>query len=104
VKRVQLSVEDLGRYGKTVEIQQQNVCKTQTNGAYTAQQCENAMIGRPEPVNTASATAALSYTLLASPLKAVIGVQPMWTWNSETNQKNGFSVFLFVGARPSVPN
>jgi len=134
-----------GAYGKTVDIKQQNVCKTQTNGAYTAQQCENAMIGRPEPINTASATAALSFTPtassavtrlfrpgvellgyfehpseggghkaelslplylapIASPLKAVIGIQPMWTWNNEPNQKNDFSVFLFVGARPSVPN
>jgi hypothetical protein len=132
-------------YGKTVDIKQQNVCKTQTNGAYTAQSCENAMIGRPEPVNTASGTAALSYapagtssiarlfrpgiellgyfehpsgagghktelslplylTPIATPLKAVIGLQPMWTWNSETGQKNDFSVLLFVGARPSVPN
>jgi hypothetical protein len=133
-------------YGRTVNITQQNICHNQTNGSFTAQQCKNAMIGEPDPVDTASATAAASFTPgthsalsalvrpgvevvahyehpsgsnggnksqlyvpiyiapISSPLKFVIGLQPTWTWNSEPMQKNDFSVYLFVGARPSVPD
>jgi hypothetical protein len=131
-------------YGKTVNIVEQNVCNTTTSGTFTAQQCKNAMIGKPNPANTASATGAISFTPasnaaatrlfrpglelvayfehpdsgghktqlslplymapISAPLKFVIGLQPMWTWTTEPKQTNDFSVFLFVGARPSVPN
>jgi hypothetical protein len=132
-------------YGKTVSIVEQNVCNTTTSGTFTAQQCKNAMIGEPDPMNTASVTGAISFTPAANsktaalirpgfeavayferpsgtdghktqislplymapisaPLKFVIGLEPIWTWNTEPKQKNDFSVVLFVGARPNVPN
>jgi hypothetical protein len=45
----------------------------------------------------------LFVTPSGSPLKVVIGIQPTWIWNTEPKQTNDFIVYLFVGARPSVP-
>lgn len=40
-----------GGYGQTVQIKTQNVCNNTTSGAYTAQQCDMAMLGQPNPNN-----------------------------------------------------
>jgi len=40
-----------GGFGQTVQVKTQNVCNTTTSGTYTAQQCDMAMIGQPNPKN-----------------------------------------------------
>ena len=41
-----------GGFGQTVQVKTQNVCNTTTSGTYTAQQCDMAMIGQPNPKNS----------------------------------------------------
>jgi hypothetical protein len=41
-----------GGYGQTVQITQQNVCNNTTSGTVTAQQCNMAMLGKPNPTNS----------------------------------------------------
>jgi hypothetical protein len=51
-------------YGQTVQIKTQNVCNNTTSGTYTAQSCDIAMLGKPDPMNSKLASA----TLQISPL------------------------------------
>lgn len=59
-KRYALGLE--GGYGQTVKIIPQNVCNNTTNGTYTAQQCDMAMLGEPKPVSAWLISAALQVT------------------------------------------
>ncbi len=47
-------------YGETVKVKTQNVCDNTTNGAYTAQSCDVAMVGAPVPQRTRSISGALA--------------------------------------------
>jgi hypothetical protein len=48
-----------GGYGQTVQIVQQNVCNNTSSGTVTAQQCNMAMVGKPNPKNSWIASSAL---------------------------------------------
>jgi hypothetical protein len=53
-----------GGYGQTVQIKTQNVCNNTTSGTYTAQQCDMAMLGKPNPTNAWMASTTLQLTPL----------------------------------------
>jgi hypothetical protein len=40
-----------GGFGQTVQVKTQNVCNNTTSGTYTAQLCDMAMLGQPDPKN-----------------------------------------------------
>jgi hypothetical protein len=56
--RIAFGVE--GGFGKTVNIKTQNICNTLTSGTFTAQQCDTAMVGRPNPSNSWTSSSALA--------------------------------------------
>jgi hypothetical protein len=41
-----------GGYGQTVQVKTQNVCNNTISGTFTAQQCDTAMVGKPNPKNS----------------------------------------------------
>jgi hypothetical protein len=49
-----------GAHGESVNVKTQRLCNTISGGAFTAQDCNDVMIGRPEPKRTRSIAGTLS--------------------------------------------
>jgi len=76
-----------GGYGETVQIKQQNVCLNTTSGSYLAQDCSNAMVGKPNPKNswlTSATLQAVSLPVFGKGGSLAAGAQVQFTYTAPT--------------------
>jgi len=94
-----------GGFGQTVQVKTQNVCNNTTSGTYTAQLCDMAMVGQPNPKNawTGSSTLEL-YPLpvlgkgsLVSP-----GIQVVYSYVAPTSGGHSSELAVPFYLAPSI--
>jgi hypothetical protein len=84
--RLSFGVE--GGFGQTVQVKTQNVCNNTTSGTYTAQQCDMAMIGEPNPKNAWMGSSTLDLNPLPVLGKGALlspGVQVVYSYVAPTS-------------------
>jgi hypothetical protein len=72
-----------GGYGQTVQVSTQNVCNNTTSGTYTAQRCDMAMVGKPNPTNAWMSATTLEFNPLPALGKGALinpGLQIMFSY------------------------
>jgi hypothetical protein len=77
-----------GGYGQTVQVTTQNVCKNVMSGTFTAQQCDTAMVGKPNPKNAWISSATLNLNPLPAMGKGALvnpGVQIIFSYVAPTS-------------------
>jgi hypothetical protein len=77
-----------GGYGRTVQVTTQNVCSNTVSGTFTAQQCDMAMVGKPNPKNAWMSSATLNLNPLPVLGKGALmspGVQIIFSYVAPTS-------------------
>jgi hypothetical protein len=77
-----------GGFGQTVQVMTQSICNNTTSGTYTAQQCDMAMIGQPNPKNAWMGTSTLELNPLPVLGKGALlspGVQLVYSYVAPTS-------------------
>ncbi len=94
-----------GGYGQTVQIVQQNVCKTITSGTVTAQQCSMAMVGKPNPKNSWIASSTLQVVplpFLAKGTGLTTGAQIQFSYTAPTSGGHSSEIAVPLYLSPST--
>ncbi len=94
-----------GGFGQTVQVNTQNVCNNTTSGAFTAQQCDMAMVGQPNPKNAWMGSSTLELNPLPVLGKGALinpGVQVVYSYVAPTSGGHSSELAMPFYLAPSV--
>jgi hypothetical protein len=91
-----------GGFGQTVQIKPQNICNNTIMGTYTAQQCDMAVIGKPNPQNAWVGSTTLQLSPLGKGAILSTGAQAIFSYVAPTSGGHSSELALPFYLAPSA--